>query len=45
MTQLIILWNLLFLIITIFVTGSISLQTQKGVIVGRQTQYSVEYLG
>jgi hypothetical protein len=45
MTQLILLRYLSFLILIISATANIGLQTQKGTIYGRETQYSVEYLG
>jgi hypothetical protein len=46
MAEFILLWYLSFLIITITpVIASVGLQTQKGIIYGQETQYSVEYLG
>lgn len=36
---------IVFLIIIKTVLMSIGLQTQKGIIYGRQTQHSIEYLG
>ncbi len=46
MAQLILLWYLSFLILTKTpVIANVGLQTQKGIIYGQETQYSIEYLG
>lgn len=37
--------NVIFLIITILASKTVGLQTQKGIIYGRTTPYSMEYLG
>ena len=37
--------NVLFWVVAIVVSKDIGLQTQQGIIYGRQTEYSTEYLG
>jgi hypothetical protein len=36
---------LLFIIVTTTATKNVGFQTQQGIIYGRKTQYSIEYLG
>ncbi len=44
MTQIGLLYAILFLVI-VTTTANVGLQTQQGIIYGRQTQSSIEYLG
>jgi hypothetical protein len=39
------LYHILFLIVIITTTKNVGLRTQQGIIYGRQTQNSIEYLG
>lgn len=45
MGQFLFLYNILFVIISIITTENVGLLTQQGIIYGRQTQSSIEYLG
>ncbi|CAF3715584.1 unnamed protein product [Rotaria sp. Silwood1] len=45
MTHFWLLSHIVFLIITTTISTNIGLRTQKGIIYGRQTQHSIEYLG
>jgi hypothetical protein len=45
MTHLWLSIHILFLVIVIVTTANVGLRTQQGIIYGRQTESSIEYLG
>jgi hypothetical protein len=45
MIQVWLLFHILFLIITVTTAENVALRTRQGIIYGRQTQSSIEYLG